>query len=83
MGLGPGGQPINANRLSSGAGGGGGGGGSMGSMAPGGQSPSLSFVAGNAHKCSMQYIMAFYTAPPVQSVQAVFYYRETGAPLLV
>ncbi|XP_028256818.1 myelin expression factor 2 isoform X2 [Parambassis ranga] len=39
MGLGPGGQPINANRLSSGAGGGGGGGGgssSMGSMGPGG-----------------------------------------------
>uniref|UniRef100_A0A672H5I4 Heterogeneous nuclear ribonucleoprotein M n=1 Tax=Salarias fasciatus TaxID=181472 RepID=A0A672H5I4_SALFA len=32
MGLGPGGQPINANRLS----GGGGGGGSMGSMGPGG-----------------------------------------------
>ncbi|XP_037605563.1 myelin expression factor 2 isoform X5 [Sebastes umbrosus] len=43
MGLGPGGQPINANRLSSGGGGGGGaaggaggGGGSMGSMGPGG-----------------------------------------------
>lgn len=32
MGLGPGGQPINANRLS----GGGGGGGGMGSMGPGG-----------------------------------------------
>lgn len=31
MGLGPGGQPINANRLS--------GGGGMGSMGPGGQSP--------------------------------------------
>lgn len=31
MGLGPGGQPINANRLS------GGGGGGMGSMGPGGQ----------------------------------------------
>ncbi|KAG7482348.1 myelin expression factor 2 isoform X2 [Solea senegalensis] len=39
MGLGPGGQPINANRLSSGGaggGGGGGGGGGMGSMVPGG-----------------------------------------------
>lgn len=34
MGLGPGGQPINANRLSGGGGGGGGGG--MGSMGPGG-----------------------------------------------
>lgn len=33
MGLGPGGQPINANRLS------GGGGGGMGSMGPGGESP--------------------------------------------
>ncbi|KAF7666613.1 hypothetical protein LDENG_00099360 [Lucifuga dentata] len=38
MGLGPGGQPINANRLSSGGGrgGGGGGGGGMSSMGPGG-----------------------------------------------
>uniref|UniRef100_A0A671XXY5 Myelin expression factor 2 n=1 Tax=Sparus aurata TaxID=8175 RepID=A0A671XXY5_SPAAU len=35
MGLGPGGQPINANRLS------GGGGGGMGSMGPGGESPQL------------------------------------------
>uniref|UniRef100_A0A3P9P344 Myelin expression factor 2 n=1 Tax=Poecilia reticulata TaxID=8081 RepID=A0A3P9P344_POERE len=35
MGLGPGGQPINANRLSGGGGGGGGGG--MGSMGPGGK----------------------------------------------
>ncbi|XP_058485283.1 myelin expression factor 2 [Solea solea] len=35
MGLGPGGQPINANRLSGGGAGGGGGGG-MGSMVPGG-----------------------------------------------
>lgn len=35
MGLGPGGQPINANRLS------GGGGGGMGSMGPGGESPKL------------------------------------------
>ncbi|KAI1889674.1 hypothetical protein AGOR_G00165390 [Albula goreensis] len=34
MGLGPGGQPINANRL--GGGGGGGGGGGMGNMGPGG-----------------------------------------------
>lgn len=33
MGLGPGGQPINANRLSSGGG--------MGSMGPGGQSPKV------------------------------------------
>lgn len=32
MGLGPGGQPINANRLS---------GGGMGSMGPGGQSPQI------------------------------------------
>uniref|UniRef100_A0A3P9P316 Myelin expression factor 2 n=1 Tax=Poecilia reticulata TaxID=8081 RepID=A0A3P9P316_POERE len=38
MGLGPGGQPINANRLSGGGGGGGGGG--MGSMGPGGMSGS-------------------------------------------
>ena len=35
MGLGPGGQPINANRLSSGGGGG------MGSMGPGGEPPQL------------------------------------------
>lgn len=35
MGLGPGGQPINANRLS--------GGGGMGSMGPGGQWPGLVF----------------------------------------
>ena len=46
MGLGPGGQPINANRLNSG--------GSAGSMGPGGQLP-VSYLElcriGSAHTC--------------------------------
>lgn len=44
MGLGPGGQPINANRLNSGGG--------MGSMGPGGQS-ALTWVGVGVHKAPL------------------------------
>lgn len=44
MGLGPGGQPINANRINSGGG--------MGSMGPGGQS-ALTWVGAGLHKVCM------------------------------
>lgn len=49
MGLGPGGQPINANRLS--------GGGGMGSMGPGGQSPwRYSCSCACSAKCIMYHV---------------------------
>lgn len=44
MGLGPGGQPINANRL--------GGGGGMGSMGPGGQSALIFFMNVIVYRCT-------------------------------
>lgn len=56
MGLGPGGQPINANRLS--------GGGGMGSMGPGGQSPLKYFSLGSQSSpmlCTVQ-LLCFYSA---------------------
>lgn len=57
MGLGPGGQPINANRL--------GGGGGMGSMGPGGQSALIfSYFLINVilwPHCLLVYIIMFHT----------------------